>query len=323
MSRVLSAPLNTGVIQRRLFGLRFDKAPAHDEFPEGGLRIVGVLPSADGNFTEAKDTTYGLFSGGTLACAAINPCGAFVTATTSTLFLPTSPLAVFAQYFRKFRFRRVALDVTSEVPPGAVLQSGGAGLVLQVAHERDIVTAEQSSTSYTIDTAVVSNNCTRFAAWTANIVCPVISEQRHDRADELWFCSGAGDSQAASGDAALRQTHQGAVTALGSILNGTGALVVSKVLVDFVVDLYGFTNITTGVIPSRRMGEKKCTLLVKSNPDEKDPDGEFIDLSPKSNRSYAGSVRESARPVDGSVRESARPSEAPASRPPSLKGTRV
>lgn len=280
--RQMAAPLNTAVVQSRFFGMRFSSAPSHDEFPEGGLRIVGRLPSNDGNFTELK-SVYGLFANGGLAgssIAPVSPTGAW-TVNSAVLFSPTSPLAVFAAYFRKFRFRKLGIEFTSEIPPGATTNATGSGLALQVAYEPDIVTADSLAQTYTIDTSVVSANCTRFPAWQPEILAPCINARVSLPSDELYYVTPAYDEL--KGPAEMRQSVQGAVTANGSVLNGSAALVLGKVLVDFVVDLYGFTNspagLTTGVADTK--------VPTVKHSDEKYPDAdmtEFVEIAPSSNR---------------------------------------
>jgi hypothetical protein len=268
---LMVAPIATGIVQSGFFGMRFGSAASHDEFPEGGLRIAGKLPTQEGVFTQGNSSgLFGLFASGTLASALINPAGELVTSTTEPLFNYAGPLAVFSQYFRRFRFRKLALEVTSEVPPGATTAAAGAGLVLQVSHEPDGPTASSNSTGYTMDTAIVSRNCTRFSAWAARMVCPVISETSTSRADELFYLGAAEDTP--STGSSIRQMSQGAVTAVGSKLNGTGALVVSKVLVEFVVDLYGFTNIATADVSRRRVSRERVSLEPKLRIEAKEPE---------------------------------------------------
>lgn len=318
----ISAPLATSVVLKRMYGMRFDRAPPHDEFPEGGLRISGIIPGG----TLVQDTVlFGAQNTAGLATAAINPTGASVAATTTPLFSSTTSLAVFAQYFRRFRFRKLDVIYVSEVQPGVSTAAAGAGLQVQLAHEPDIVTAEQASGSYTMDTAVVSRNCTRFAAWTPEISCPIIAESKSSSADELFFTSTAGDSQSASGDAALRQCHQGGFTATVSAVNGTADLTIATVLLSFTVDLYGYTNIVVGLLPaSRERAERKRRAeqsLIQSAPsragpglsakvDADDPDVEL--LPPTSVRSNAGWFGVQPAPLE-------RKSNAPPSKAASLK----
>jgi hypothetical protein len=228
---------------------------------------------------------------------------------------------------------------------GALGANSGATVlgspVIQVSYERDPWTADQAGVAYTIDTAVQSSNCTRFNAWANDVICPLITT-RSDRADELYYMQPAGDSiTATAASAEFRQCFQGAVLALSNTVNTLADLKLSKVLYEFEVDMYGFTNIAAAVLPSNAPPAPPAPcpagmrwILVpidkkeqhpdagdSKRPSDDDPDAvEFIDLTPKSNRGSAVSLsRESA----GSVRESARPAEASASRPPSLKGTRV
>jgi len=271
----MAAPIATGVVQRRFFGMRFGAAPPHDEFPEGGLRLSGVLPSNDGTFVEGK-SVYGLFNSGAIGAAAINPTGAFTT-NTAELFSASGPLAIFAEFFRRFRFRKLGLQVTSEVMPGVTTAAAGAGLILQVAHEPDIFTADSlaQSASYTQEAAVVSGEMTRFAAWANDIYCPVIAEKSATRSDELFFIEQ--ENKGASTAASMRQQNQGAVTALGSALQVSTALTVSKVLVEFVVDLYGFTNVAAGSSSLRVQPRTRGEVKRDSPADEKS--SELVELS--------------------------------------------
>lgn len=278
----IQAPANYGIVQSRMFGLRFDRAAPHDEFPEGGLRIHGVLPYSQGVFT--NDTVlFGVASSAGLASVGINPTAATVNGTTVAMIASTSPLAVFAQYFRRFRFRRVNVNYSSMIAPGVTDTAAGSGLVIQVAHEPDIVTAEQASGSYTQDTAVVSKNCTRFAVWTNNLICPVISEQKSSASDELFYCTGPGDVIATTGDAEMRQAFQGAFTATSSAVTSGGDVAIAKVLIEFAVDLYGFTNIAVGVLPSKnrtKLGreEKRPSERVEKSDEKDSRDYELVSL---------------------------------------------
>jgi len=285
----ISAPLVGGKVQSRFFGMGFGTAAPHDEFPEAGLRITGKLPSYLGTFTQGNTASeFGLFNTGTSAAALINPTGAYGT-NSYVLFDYAGPLAIFAQYFRKFRFRRLDAEVTSEIPPGAVTQAAGAGLVLQVSHEPDPDTANALAATYTIATAEVSGNCTRFPVWTPEILCPVIREKRSSPADQLFFVEPAGEET--TGTATSRQTSQGAMVAVGSKLNGTGPLVVSTVLIHFVVDLYGFTNLAAGAIAQQRKLNERKAVQSRDRGDSKrpidQPDADltdFVSLTPRSNR---------------------------------------
>lgn len=313
--QLVAAPLNVGVSMSHFFGWKWGEAPKHVEYPSGGLRISGCLPSANGLFTEAKDTTYGLFASGTLASAMINPCGSYVSTTSAALFDPASPLAVFAQYFRKFHFAALDVDFKSEVPPGVVLQSGGAGLQIQVSYESDPLTAASLGATYTIDSAVTSGLCDRTDAWVSKRF-PVIRQGANSPSRELFFITLAGEIESAAGDASIRQSCQGAVTAVGSTFNGTSALNIGKILLYFTVDLYGFSNVVAGDINrAKRDFRQSCLRRAiaaeqgprsepnvdrKSKaPSEDEPDAcEIVDLTPKSTRLMINPTLVSKLPVD-------------------------
>lgn len=170
---------------------------------------------------------------------------------------------------------------------------------MQLAHERDVVTAEQLSGSYTLDTSVQSINCTRFTVWATEVMCPLINESRSTPSDNLYFVTAAADSIAATSDAELRQVFQGAVTATCSSVNATADKNVGKLLLHFSVDLYGFTNVAADVLPSHRRATMPRSSLgpssgaeVKRQPPSRDDSKElpdvdltdFVNLTPKSNR---------------------------------------
>lgn len=244
-SEHIAAGLGNGVIRpKAMTPWRFGAAPAHDLHPHGGLRIVGVLPMA----VDMVNDTVALGGFGTagLAPVGVNPSGAVVTGQTESLFSPTGPLAVFAQYFRHFRFRKLRLSTTSSI---SVADTTDSQKAVQLAYEPDIVTASQ--TSYSGIGTGVTERCVRFPAWTPQVDFDAISETAHTPSDELFFTTGAADSIAAAGDAEIRQAFQGAVTCLMLSVHATSDVVFATVLVEFVVDLYGFSNATTGVLPLR------------------------------------------------------------------------
>jgi hypothetical protein len=280
----VSAPLIEGRIKQRFFGMRFGAAAPHDEYPEGGLRISGMLPSSEGILTQGNSTgLFGMFAAGQTASAFVNPTGTS-TVFTGTLFSPTSPLAVFSQYFRKFRFRQLALEISSEVSPGVTTSAAGSGLIIQASHETDAATANGLSYLYTPDTAVTSSNCVRFPVWTPEIICPVISESKTDRADLLFFVEPADSVETSA--STLRQTNQGAVVVVCSKLNGTSALITSKVLLRFSVDLYGFSNAAAseiGLMIREGKSSRAAACLSESKADSKligSTPTELIELRP-------------------------------------------
>jgi hypothetical protein len=237
-----------------MLGFRFDRAPAHDDYPEGGLRVSGVLPGNSNTSLITNDTTAlgGWGTTGT-ATALIAPTGATISATSFALLSSTGPMAVFAQFFRQWRCRYLAAEYNGLVAPGDTTL--GAKQV-QLAYERDPVTAEQTAATYTIDTAVTSMACHRFAAWTPEILCPLIDEKKVDRSDDLFYMTAAGDDLTAANDAEIRQVFQGAVTStISSVAAGDSSL--GKVLWHFTFDLYGWTNLANGLLPQRRRRERK------------------------------------------------------------------
>jgi hypothetical protein len=75
MRSPMTAPVIMGLIQRNsMFRWRFGAAAPHDEFPEGGIKICGVLPGSSDTATLTQDTTNpGLFGTAGATGAAVNP----------------------------------------------------------------------------------------------------------------------------------------------------------------------------------------------------------------------------------------------------------
>jgi len=285
----ISAPLSTGIVKSKFFGISFGAAARHPDYPEGGLRIAGKLPSSEGVLVESK-TYVGAFNTGTNSSMMINPCGSLGENATQQLFATSSPLTVFSQFFRRFKFRKLALEITSEIPPGATTAAAGAGVILQISHETDSVTADALCGTYTMDTAVTSSNCVRFPVWTPEMRCIIINEKSAKGDDQLFWTSSADSS--ASTLAGDRFSHQGAILGAYSQVNATANLTTSKVLVDFEVDLYGFSNVAAGAIGQIfRDGSRALRAQSRDRGDSKrpvdQPDADltdFVSLTPRSNR---------------------------------------
>lgn len=276
----VSAPAVGGVIKyRNMLTLGFDRAPAHDEFPEGGLRIVGALPGSSSTSTLNGDYSgsgFGLWGTAGQCVAAVSPTGASGVGTVveAPLFASTSPLAVISQYFRRYRFRKLQMEFTT-----AISTSNVNTTTLQISYERDAFTAD-SMVSTTTMNAGVNSSSVRFPAWQPRIMVPLIEQARHDRADELWYTTPAADSITTTDPSNTRMAFQGAVTAIAASLPTTAETIYGDVLWHFVVDLYGFTNKVAGVVPARlvRTSKPRCDPGdEKSRPEEPD----YVSLTPR------------------------------------------
>lgn len=242
--------LANGAVRQLPFAWTFSAAPKHDMYPHGGLRIVGMLPGSTGgtDFVINDTVTVGGWTATGIFPAGVCPTGAFVTGQCTALFSPTGPLAVFAQYFRQFRFRELDMEYTSSVSPADTTYSQKT---VQVSYERDIVTACQvGAGGYTLASAVTEQSM-RFPAWTPNTRVPLIVRTREQRDDQLFWMTQANDGVAAAGDAEQRQAFQGALTC---VLNSVGAAdtTLGSNIFFFTVDLYGFSNVATDVLPSAK-----------------------------------------------------------------------
>lgn len=249
-----SAPYGNAIVRPKPMSVwSWDAAPAHDLYPHGGLRIRGTLPAANALYNDT--VALGGWATSGLAGAGVHPAGAVVTGQTEALFLSTGPLAVFSQFFRHFRFRKLRVSTTSAI---SVSDTTDSQKTVQLAFEPDIVTASQ--TAYSSVDAAVTETCVRFPAWIPKVDFDAIDEKTHDPADELFFTSAAADSIAAAGDAEIRQCFQGAVTVVMLSVHATADVNFATVLLDFEVDLYGFTNIATGVLPLEFLMRKALSI---------------------------------------------------------------
>jgi hypothetical protein len=234
------------------------------------------------------------------------------------LFSGSSPLALFAQYFRKFRFRRLVAEMDSMVTPNGYLGGNGGATVLgspviQVSLEPDAWTCD--SNSPTIDQAARNVNTVRYNAWANDVKCTLINNAKASRDDELFYTTAAADTVTAQASI-LRQTFQGGIFAVANVAGTLATQQLAKVVFAYVLDLYGFTNyaiaglpmilspVREGCLPlphalkalEERDQKERCRLLALTStvsdrgdykrPFQQDRDDlvEFIDLTPRSER---------------------------------------
>lgn len=261
--QITRAPLAASGRLSRFFGLKFDRASPHDEFPEGGLRITGVLPGSISTSTLTSDlTNYGLWANGAGSTwALVTPCGSLdsVGSNSQNLFSGSGPLSGFAQWFRRFRFRKLSMLYNGRQPVSSV-----DNRVCQVSYERDAFMAE-TNPSYT---TAVNSTTVRFNSWEPNVQIPIIDQTRSDKADELWYCTAQNDT-IAGGSTLSRILWQGAISAMGDAPATPADITLGQCMFSFTIDLYGFTNQSEGVLP-----QLKAEKVEKKLP----PDHDFVEL---------------------------------------------
>jgi len=307
-------------------------APApHEQFPGDGIRIagtakVGVLTTGAASVALAA-AGYGY---------AISPNGASLTTYTTGLFpAPTTDyVPQEARFYRRHRLRYAKLRYEPGV--GTIVADWDGVKQISMSYDTDMpVMAGQ--TTPTSETMMTMRNVSFTPGVPAELV--LVSRTSSARDDQLYYMTGAGDSvviTAQTGE--IRQLFQGGVFVLAGNTATAGSVVLGTLWLDYEWDFYGWSNNPeVGNIPSQRRQllaalsrldalEKELKLrdlrihapefrdaksTVPSDDDRPDV-CEFIDLSPKSNRSIPIPQASTA------TREIA-----PASRPPSLKGTRV
>jgi len=280
-TQTFAAPLAPGIRQRPM-QWRFGTAAPHDEFPEGGLRISGVLPgSANCNRLNGdySGSGTGLWSttGNVWACVA--PGGLAINGSVGSamnIFSGTSPLAVIQQYFRRFRFRKLAMEYN-----GILNAASAETRTLQISYERDPEMLDSKYITATQD-ELVNSTSTRFTSWANDVICPLIDQKKADPADELWYTSRANDT-ITSTVAFTRQIAQGLVSSAGSSLPTAAETVYGTCIWHFVIDLYGFANM--------QMTDFTLQKAKRDKSDEKTGVfSDYVELSPKSRRASEAPV---------------------------------
>jgi hypothetical protein len=223
----------------RFLGMRFGSAAAHEDYPEGGLRVSGCLDGHDLIIT----TTYsGVVETSAHASMLITPNRAYASGltTANALFYGGGGLDYLSGYFRQFRFRSLELEYTSRTGIGA--NTDIAASQIQLSCEKDPYTASiiDYSGAYNFHTAV-TNNTVRFPAWTPNYSFVAIKPERESRDDQLYFSSGLGANVQTTTAGDIRLAAQGAILAVRDTNAAlSGSQVLGHTMVHFVIDLYGW-----------------------------------------------------------------------------------
>jgi hypothetical protein len=274
--RLALAPAAGSVVRRNFYGFSFGAAAPHDEFPEGGLRISGMLPGTSSSGSVVNDTvSEGCFGTGGLPAVAVDPCGSTIGTGVGALFSFTGPLATFAQFFRRYRFRALTAVYNGTIPT-----SDTGNKLVQIAYERDAFTG--AGTTYTITNAVTAQTA-RFNAWVPEVVIPLIVPSREGRDDELFWTGVAGDGMSALLSADLRQRFQGCITCMTTSVAAADKTF-GNVIYRFSVDLYGFTNAISTGVPSRKRPEELSLRAVSERDKGDSKEHDFVELTPKSRR---------------------------------------
>lgn len=278
VSRTVRAPLASAREQRKFWGWRFSTAPPHDEFPEGGLRVVGQLPggiSSGAGFLNGdySGSNYGLFSTNGTACCLVSPTGSIGSAASVRLFDTGSSLCNIANYFRRYRFRRLVGHFSPAVSAATVETRN-----LQLGYERDPFSGPQVALTAGSADAQVNASSVRFASWEPDVDIPFIDQMRHDRADELWYVTPQNDTVTITNAAEMRMAFQGCIMSALKTLPTAAETIYGDMLYSFVLDLYGLNNVSSGALPAERRRASARSDKGDSKSDEKDG---FVDLTPR------------------------------------------
>lgn len=242
----VSAPVAVGVIDTKLSqGMRFGAAAPHDDFPEGGCRLSGDLPNTSDDSLGASSVAgvtaaWSKTAGGGTAFGGV----AFAVSPTARLnagsnwpgynmFGASSPIGVIAQYFTKFRFRKLELVYESTC---ATAQTGS----IQFCYDLDAATVSAQAGNGSPQTFIATSRGARFPAWTPRVVVPLLEAMRSSGGDLLYGCSAVNVSQGTTSNGSINTLFQGAVTAFTDLAGGN--VIFGRYRWRFILDLYGFRN---------------------------------------------------------------------------------
>jgi hypothetical protein len=235
---------------------KFDRAAPNDEFPEGGLRIVGSIANLTNDaLTGDTSTAAGCFPGHTSLCL-FSPTAYSSAAATlaNNMFGASNPISEIAQWFRRFRYRKVGFRYEGES------QTGVAGAV-QISVDREAASALSSAAAAVGASTLSSPGAVRMPIWTAQCEIPLIDQMKSDSADELFHCTAANSEVTFSlASADQNQYFQGGAFAVVDAAVAASATF-ARWRWDFVLDLYGFMAIVAdGAVTqeTRNRREEKC-----------------------------------------------------------------
>jgi len=304
-STIRSAPVSSQAFSTNFMKQKFGAAAYHDDYPEGGMRIVGEIPNNQddsmGLIASGTAVTTGAFSSASNTANdlgqffAISPT-AFINSTRSgrgTSLFGTTPncIASIAQYFRAFRFRRLWLRYEGEAPTSTI------GSV-QVSYDRDTNSGMNVAltSNTTTQIAAASGVVSRFPWWTPQCDIKLIEDMKTSGGDRLWEITAAGASVATSvANADLELLFQGVVLAITDTAQTASVQNLGRFRWVFVLDLYGFNAYpadgSINFVEKRRSAQaKSLSLQSHDRGDVKrpcPPNGEdtelesFVDLTPR------------------------------------------
>jgi len=273
-TRTMRQPAASQVRAKNFMHTNFGAAAAHDDFPEGGLRLAGEMPNV-------KDDSLGLSNTNGGHTGAFCPNLAVTNTSYSTSVIGISPTSVIsgtsantnvlsifsdtgasnvssiAQYFRYFRFRRLWLKYEGEAP------TSQAGTV-QFSYDRDIASLLDNVGSTGSQISAATGVVDRFPWWTPSAVVKLVEDMQCNRADKLWQLTTAGTPVAmGNSNADLEMYFQGGIAAKTDVAETATKQVLGRYRWMFVLDLYGFCPTTADSIIAmrRRRLEAAKTLL--------------------------------------------------------------
>jgi len=311
--KTISLPSTNGAISTSFSHMNFGQAASHTDFEGAGLRIHGVLPPRDfdsmGNGATAGDTSFFGGVAGIQGCNwAVSPTAYLIGA--SRAWVPTpifgvnGPMASFAQFFRKFRFRKLYMIWEGNQP------NSTAGSV-QISYDTDANAVNSNVFATSNQSRANSQIIARFPVWTPQLRIKLIDDMKTTRADELHELTSVDTSITLdlASNADIVMYTQGAVMAVSDIVSTGTATVYGRFRWEFVIDLYGFSTQSADNTITLQNAFGRISRQPKPSSDKKDkderkerrrrslsPDTELVDLTPRQSRSSStkGSINKAA-----------------------------
>jgi len=254
--QMISAPSTVGVVVTNAPMVSFGAAAPHDDHPEGGLRIVGRLPNTSDDTlgplgsvstTAAFAASSGVPGGGIGFPISPTATGLGTNYPAYSMFGSTSPVAYLSTWFRRFRFRRLALIYESSL---ATSTSGN----IQIAYDPDVPAVYNQLAFNSTQPHAATSRSMRFPIWTPNVRVPLIEEKKNCGADKLYEnLAYSTPATGAKSNADLLLLYQGIVTAFHNT-PGAASNVYGNYRWEFVLDLYGLANYQNDSVVTLKSG---------------------------------------------------------------------
>lgn len=272
----VQAPVATAMSRITGNMFRFGAAALHDDFPEGGLRISGRIVNTFSDTAIAPATGSGVFGAttGGLCFGAVSPSSWL----TSTYAFPSAIggttvgfLYAGSRYFRRFRFRKLRL-----IYEGACSTTTAGSIQLAYDPDAEAVYGASFSGGPTQATMATSRSI-RFPVWTPQAALDLVDEKKNDGADKLYQIESGALAASTATSADSLTLFQGAYSGITDV---SGPLLLGHFAWEFVLDLYGFSNVVPPAPTMRSWERKELPMRRIEELKGESSDSELVDIHP-------------------------------------------